>query len=207
MNDPEVKSPQGGSAAGVDVFFAQGQTLLRAGAAGAVWRVSQGLFCLERAGGEGQRVVLLARPGDLVGVEALCAEPVTGTVTALLDSVARLEPLTGETARMAVLAAAFVQQQRQALDMALLRSGPVMERLRHLLVLLGQRAGGQTVLLERKALPSLKDMAQIVASTPETVCRALKLLLPARPRARPAPVWHGATPFAPVFTPTLAPAC
>lgn len=204
MNDPEVKSLQGGSAAGVDVFVAQGQPLLQAGTAGAVWRVSQGLFCLERAGCEGQRVVLLARPGDLVGVEALCAEPVTGTVTALLDSVARLEPLTGETARMAILAAAFLQQQRQALDMALLRSGPVMERLRHLLVLLGQRAGGRTVALERKALPSLKDMAQIVASTPETVCRALKLLLPARP-ARP--VWHGATPFAPAFAPTLAPAC
>jgi CRP-like cAMP-binding protein len=193
----------------VDVFFAQGQTLLRAGAAGAVWRIRQGLVCLERAGCEGQQVLLLAGPGDLVGVEALCAEPVSGTVTALLDSVACLEPLTGEAARMATLAAGFVQQQRQALDMALLRSGPVAERLRHLLALLGRRAGGRQVTLERKALPSLKDMAQIVASTPETVCRSLKLLLPGQPRQQPAPVrplWHGTTPFAPIFTPVFAPA-
>ncbi len=53
----------------------RGHALLTAGAVGPVWRVTQGVFKLEGAGLEGQTPVQLALPGDLIGVEALCAEP------------------------------------------------------------------------------------------------------------------------------------
>jgi hypothetical protein len=55
--------------------------------------------------------------------------------------------------------------------------------------------------LDRKALPALKDMAQIIDSTPETVCRELTRARPPRARQTDAPgraAWRGAiTPLAP----------
>lgn len=169
----------------------RGQTLLRAGATGPVWRVTQGAFCLEREARDGPGVVQLALPGDFVGVEALCQETYTCNVTALTGSMA-LVMGNVHLAQTRLLAAVVRQQQRQTLDMTLLRSGPVVGRLRHLLSLLVPSADSP---LERTALPALKDMAQIVASTPETVCRELNRLLPARPRhvlARARHAWAGA---------------
>jgi len=183
------------------VGIPRGQTLLQAGTAGTVWRVRKGAFRLERPAGDGQTVVHLAMAGDLVGVEALCAEPYACTVTALVDSVVTPESTVGEAALTATLAAALLQQQRQSLDMALMRSGTAPVRLGHLLRLLARAFGVPAGGLERKALPALKDMAQIIDSTHETVCRELPRLLPARERQTPAPArsaWRGAaTPFAP----------
>ena len=185
------------------VVIPRGQTLLQAGTAGTVWRVRKGAFRLERPAGDGQTVVHLALAGDLVGVEALCAEPYACTATALVDSVATPEPLVGEAALTATLAAALLQQQRQSLDMAQMRLGTAPVRLGHLLRLLARAFGVPVGGLERKALPALKDMAQIIDSTHETVCRELPRLLPARERQTPAPArsaWGGAaTPFAPQY--------
>jgi CRP-like cAMP-binding protein len=185
------------------VSIPRGQTLLQAGTAGAVWRVQRGAFRLERPAGNGQTVVHLALAGDLVGVEALCAEPYACTVTALVDSVATPEPVVGEAALAATLAAVILQQQRQSLDMALMRTGTAPVRLGHLLRLLARAFDVPSGGLERKALPALKDMAQIIDSTHETVCRELARALPAHARTTPAPpparsAWLGAvTPFAP----------
>jgi hypothetical protein len=71
------------------------------------------------------------------------------------------------------------------LDMAPLRSGTVVARLQHLLELLGRRSDGDTVALDRKAMPRLKQTAQIIDTAAETVCREMKRLLPARPRRSP----------------------
>jgi CRP-like cAMP-binding protein len=189
-----------GEGAFAGVRMARGQTLLRAGTLGTVWRVREGAFRLERPVREGQTVVHLALPGDLVGVEALCAAPYACTVTALSDSVVTPEALVGEAGLLATLSAVLLQQQRQSFDMARMRSGTVPMRLAHLLQLLARHAGGTAGDLERKALPSLKDMAQMIDATHETVCRELNRLLPARPRQTPLPkrrAWAGtATPFA-----------
>jgi len=50
----------------------------------------------------------------------------------------------------------------------------------------------------RKELPTLKEMARVVDSTFETVCRELNTLLPERkqPRTRTMTSWASATPFA-----------
>lgn len=188
---------QSGEGAPVGVRVARGQTLLQAGTLGSVWRVREGAFRLERPAHEGPAVVQLALAGDLVGVEALCAAPLVCTVTALSDSLVTPESMVGEAGHRAVLAAALLQQQRQAFDMARLRSGTVSVRLGHLLRLLARNAGGTAGALERKALPSLKDMAQLIDATHETVCRELNRLLPARPPRNPAPTrgpWAGAAP-------------
>ena len=123
MKKIELKSVPAARGMSTGVRIPRGQTLLQIGTAGTVWRVLTGAFRLERLTGGGQTVVHLALAGDLVGVEALCAEPYACTVTALVDSVATPEPMVGEAALSATLAAALLQQQRQSLDMALMRSG------------------------------------------------------------------------------------
>jgi hypothetical protein len=134
----ELKSVPAAYGMSTGVRIPRGQTLLQIGTAGTVWRVLTGAFRLERPTGGGQTVVHLALAGDLVGVEALCAEPYACTVTALVDSVATPEPTVGEAALSATLAAALLQQQRQSLDMALMRSGTAPVRLGHLLGLLAR---------------------------------------------------------------------
>ena len=203
MKKIELKSVPAVSGMSTGVRIPRGHTLLQIGAAGTVWRVRTGAFRLERPTGDGQTVVHLALADDLVGLEALCAEPYACTVTALVDSVATPKPMVGEAALSATLAAALLQQQRQSLDMALMRSGTAPVRLGHLLCLLARGFGVPSGGLDRKALPALKDMAQIIDSTHETVCRELPRLLPARGRPTPAPAparsaWLGAaTPFVP----------
>lgn len=157
------------------------QVLLIEGASGPVWRVRAGAFRLERRTPEGASVVQIALAGDLLGVESLCGQPYACSAIALTDAWVEPDALLGQS-REAALGQGFCQQQRQIYEMTLLRSGPVVGRLRHLLDLLARRADGAAQPLERSALPVLKDIAQIVLSAPETVCRELNRLLPARPR-------------------------
>ncbi|MDO5690944.1 MAG: Crp/Fnr family transcriptional regulator [Pseudomonadota bacterium] len=157
--------------------FAPGQTLLRAGEHGVLWRVTSGAFRVERQGDDASTLIQLALPGDRVGLESLLAQPYAVTVSALVASTAWIESVHDEAARLMVLADILAQQQRQAQDMARLRSGPVTDRLTWLVHWLG---GGIDNPMARKALPSLKEMAQLVDSAPETVCRELGRLMPSQ---------------------------
>jgi CRP-like cAMP-binding protein len=176
----------------------RGHTLLTAGAVGPVWRVTQGVFKLERAGLEGQTLVQLAMPGDLIGVEALCAEPYAFSVVALVAAQAQPLHVSHELARYTTMAQGFLQQQRQTCDMHRLRTGPIGQRLAHLLTLLGKQADGRVLELDRKALPTLKEMARVIDSTFETVCRELNTLQAQRKpmRVRTSSVWAEPEPYA-----------
>ena len=178
---------------------ARGTTLLQAHARGPAWRVTQGVFCVEHPSGQG--VMQLALPGDVVGVESWCHLAYAHTVTALTGGHAQPEAVLTEADRAQALTATVLQQQRQMADMVSLRSGPVQARLERLLHLLNHRAGSRALALSRKHLPALKDLARVVDSTPETVCRELNRLLPAPAKAddpRTSPSWLSAvSPFAP----------
>lgn len=158
---------------------ARGRALLAPGQHATLWRIRSGAFLVERPTRDGPDVVALALPGDLVGLEALLGEPCTFGVSALLAGSARPESLGSDAGLARALGDAVRQQQRQALEMSQLRSGPVLERLQHLLDMLSRERGGA---IERKGLPTLKAIARLVNSAPETVCRELNHLLPARPR-------------------------
>ena len=84
-----------------------------------------------------------------------------------------------------------------------MRSGAAPVRLGHLLKLLARAFGAGHGALDRKALPALKDMAQLIDATPETVCRELTRLLP-RAARRKAPTRRHA--WLDALVP-LAPAC
>lgn len=158
-----------------------GHTLIESGQRGPVWRVLTGVLRLERPGLDGQMLVQLALPGDLIGVEALCALPHAYSASALTQ--AKVEPVTinGELIHYATMAKGFLQQQRQTLDMMRLRSGPIQQRIAYLLTMLGKDGEGRLRSVRRDELPTLREMAQIVDSALETVCRELNVLLPRTP--------------------------
>ena len=180
------------------IAVARGGTLLSAGAVGTMWRVSQGVFKLERQGQDGQILVQLAQAGDLIGVETLCAEPYAFTAVALVAAQVQPHVVSHDLDRYTTMAQGFLQQQRQTCDMHRLRTGPIAQRLAYLLTILGKQADGRVMDVPRKDLPTLKEMARVVDSTFETVCRELNNLMPERklPRPRIATSWTDAAPFA-----------
>ncbi|MGM9425646.1 hypothetical protein [Hydrogenophaga sp. MI9] len=167
--------------AGQDHFF-------RAGDRGPLWRVVEGTARLDRENGEARLPVLLALPGDLLGVEALCDQPYQFTASAFTDGRLEPVPVTSERERQALLQQALCQQQLRCHDMATLRTGSVLQRLACLLRLMGLPWQGAQTVDDRQAdalraaLPALKELAQMVDAKPETVCRALAQLLPPRSR-------------------------
>ena len=171
--------------------LSRGQTLVEAGRHGAVWRVVSGAFKLERPTRDGKVLVQLALPGDLVGVETLCAQAHACTATALLH--AQVEPvnMAGELSQYTTVVKGLLQQQRQAVDMVRLRTGSIQQRLTHLLSLLGQQADGRVRELPRDELPTLREMAQIVGSANETVCRELNALIAPKTESLTRPVRSG----------------
>ena len=159
----------------------RGQMLVEAGRQGAVWRVLSGVIRLERPTRDGHVLVQLALPGDLIGVETLCAQVQACTATALLHARVEVVAFAGELSQYTTVVKGLLQQQRQAMDMVRLRSGSIQQRLAHLLALLGQGVDGHVRVLQRDELPTLREMAQIVDSANETVCRELNVLLPHKP--------------------------
>ena len=176
----------------------RGQTLTFAGGVGPVWRVTQGVFKLERQGQDGQILVQLAQAGDLIGMESLCAEPYAFTAVALVAAQAKPLAAGQDLDRYTTMTQGFLQQQRQTCDMHRLRTGSIVQRLAYLLTVLGKQADGRVLTVQRKELPTLKEMARVVDSTFETVCRELNTLLPERkqPRLRVPSVWAVGQPFA-----------
>ena len=158
----------------------RGHLLVSAGEFGPAWRVTQGVFRLERLGLDGLSLVQLALPGDLLGVESLCGEAYVYTVTAITTGTVQTQTTQGELSRFGIVAKAYLQQQRRTHDMMKLRGGPVSARLEHFLKLLSRDADGNKHALDRRDLPILKEVAAIVDISAETVCRELNAFLPAR---------------------------
>lgn len=180
------------------IRVARGQVLLSAGCSGPVWRVTHGVFKLQRRSADGIALVQLAQAGDLIGVETLCAQPYAFTAVALVAAQAQSAGMPHTLDPLSIMSHGLMQQQRQSCDMLHLRTGPIVQRLAHLLHMLGRQADGRILPLQRKELPTLKEMARVVDASFETVCRELNTLLPERAaRATPsATSWVGHLPFA-----------
>lgn len=164
---------------------AGGDSIYSSGQAGAVWRVRQGLVRLVHACGPSRLPVQIALPGDLIGIEALAAQPYQHGAEAFTDCA--LEPVD-PSGHDELLREALLQQQRRSHDMASLRTGSVLQRLSHLLRLLdlpwqgAHTVAGDQADRVRAALPPLREVAELVDAKTETVCRALAQLLPPRRR-------------------------
>ena len=160
-----------------------GDPLFITGAPASLWRLSHGVVRLDIERPEGRQLYRLALPGDLVGIDFLCGRPHGFSATALTPCVLEPVDVGDEAARSRLLAEVVVQQQQRGLDIMQLRSGPIKERLRHLLQQMGhipdqaEGAPGLGLQSVRDALPPLKVLAALVDAESETVCRALPHLL------------------------------
>nr|WP_315466258.1 helix-turn-helix domain-containing protein [uncultured Rhodoferax sp.] len=137
-----------------------------------IWRLEQGAMRVGNLRADGEvELVSIALPGDLVGVEYWAGEQLALHASAVLPT--RLVPVDmSRTPMEAVLREALLTARRRCMEMVALRSGPVAERVRSLLLLLADAMGA----LPGKALPSIKEAAELVGSTPETVSRVLSHL-------------------------------
>ncbi len=151
--------------------LASGDVLFDAGGMGTVWQLESGAMRLDRVTREGARFLQIVLPGDLLGLELLAAYPYAYTARAIVPSWARRRSLASDAERRLVLMDGLIQQQRRGEDLVMLRSGPAQDRLKHLLLLLAPEHGPWSEEGLPCALPTIKDMAAIIDTAPETVSR------------------------------------
>lgn len=126
--------------------------------------------------------VLLALPGDLLGLEQLQGRPQSTFGRAIVDTiVAPLGPMPDSSWRELLVNRLIVRQEHAA-QLGRLRFGPASERIRALLLLLAGRATygpfkSNAPLphhdLMSCELPRLSDMAALTDTAPETVSRVI----------------------------------
>lgn len=151
------------------------------------WRLRRGVLSLASESAHlGARVHTLALPGDLIGVENLGGSWSRSTGVSI--TAATLEPVLADQPeqRVSLLCEAYEQARRQCLDLLRLRSGAVTERIRHLLMLLGDHGGDGSATADLE-LPTLRHLAALTDSAPESVCRVLSRLRDMRVLACVAP--------------------
>lgn len=145
------------------------------------WRLRRGLVRLDRVGRDGPLLVMLAEPGDWLGMDALCGQPHPWRATCVTPVWLEPAPAAPSAQQRAQwLTEALLQQPARAHAMAALRTGTVTQRVRSLLALLAKPDVLTCSEAEalRARLPALRVMAELVDAKPETVCRVLGQLLP-----------------------------
>lgn len=162
----------------------RGEWLFRAGHYATPCRVVSGALTLQPAGMP-DNALLLALPGDLLGLDALLGKPQQGAARALVFT--EVEPLSQlpELAWRGLLVRSLIAQQARGALLNRLRSGSTPDRVRFLLLLLSGRvtldgspeAGeGEGDIGTECDLPTHADIAAITDVAPETVCRVLSAM-------------------------------
>lgn len=173
-SSPQASSRHDVRRAAHGVTLDAGATLYEAGArAGVSWRIVSGALRLDLVQPDAARCVHLALAGDCVGIEALCGLPMLYRARAVTRSVVRAVAVPCEAERHRSIGDAWARQWSRAADLTALRTGPIAERVRHLLLLLGMQSGVDADGLTRVELPCLKDISAIVDTAPETASRII----------------------------------
>ncbi|PXW98086.1 CRP-like cAMP-binding protein [Sphaerotilus hippei] len=181
-------------ASGLDLetqHFPRGTAIVSRGGWHSPGRVIAGAIRLAPPG-LGAEHLVLALPGDLVGIELLTGERGQLDAIALVGTTVEwLQPQALKSDGVALVAALQARQHHQAV-FAQLRHGPVAERVLQLLrvITLSMQARGRAIdpVRIRQAvgdggpgapaceLPSLADMADVIDSAPETVSRVISAM-------------------------------
>lgn len=150
-----------------------------------LWRIEKGAMRIDsQVGDEPVSFVRLALPGDIIGMEHVVGVKDSITVRAITEvSLAPVFYMDDKqlTKLLMSTVATNYQRCREAIS---LRSGPVDERVKRLLRMLADESISEAETEFEKAsacvLPSLGNIADIIHSTRETVCRVLNSLKEAR---------------------------
>ncbi len=153
-----------------------------------LWRVRRGMLGMAQGTpAEDARVQFLALPGDLVGAELLTREADPSRVIAVTAAELEAVPCFGLASRHEVLTVAYAQSRRQGREILRLRTGLVADRVKQMLMLLGEHGDGCDE--AEVELPSLRQLADILDASPEAICRVLgrmrqlDVLISRRPRS------------------------
>lgn len=162
----------------MDKSLKKGESLFKQGDSGVLWRVESGVILLQKATDDGVTLTQLALPGDIIGLEGLCEKPYAHSAVALVQSKLSQQGLSSEFSAFAAVAEGYMQQQQRMHDMSKLRTGSVASRLKYLVQMLAKGKDDKRHKLNRKDLPTLREMSQIMDIAGETICRELKALFP-----------------------------
>ena len=162
----------------MDKSMKKGESLFKEGDSGMIWRVEYGAIQLQKTTRHGVVLTQLALPGDIIGLEGLWNKPYANSAVALVQSKLSRQGLSGELNAFAAVAEGYMQQQQRMQDMSILRTGSVASRLEHLIQMLARGQDGHRHKLDRKDLPTLREMSQIMDIARATICRELKAIFP-----------------------------
>jgi hypothetical protein len=136
-----------------------------------LWRVTQGVLRIDSAApGEPTRFVRLALPGDVLGVERWAGGADALSYRALIASGVEVVNVA-EAAMISILMDTVVvahQRSREAME---LRTGPVSQRLKALLLMFAQGHERQDAAAVECPVPNLADLRDIIDAAPETISR------------------------------------
>lgn len=149
-----------------------GTYLYHAGDPCSLWTIDSGAIRLDLARAGGDIAIYFAGPGDRVGLESLDVLSQRLSARAVTACRVRRVPIAGRD-RAALLAQSVRWQQRKSVDLVLLKTGTLADRLRHLLAMIATKDATGPSDAHDCPLPSLKDLAAIVGAAPESVSRAL----------------------------------
>jgi CRP-like cAMP-binding protein len=158
------------------IKFMAAREILNAHESSALWRIDSGTMRIDTLDDAGiHHFVRLAIQGDVLGVENIAGLKEKIIVSALTPVQLQPLELTQEKQLTPLLFEALKTSHQRCREMVSLRTGVVEERVRRLLLMLVQ-TDAQISESQDCNLPSLGNIAEIVHSTPETVCRILASL-------------------------------
>lgn len=162
-------------------MLARGDVLFEAGSFATPCRIVSGAVRMDPQGAH-HDAVLLALPGDLLGLDALIGQPQSGSARAIVHTVVAPLPAMPDLAWRGLLVRSLVAQQNRGAELSRLRTGSAAERVGFLLrVLAGQIVhSGDAANTPRPdpvcELPTLADMAGVTGSAWETVSRVISAM-------------------------------
>ncbi len=138
-----------------------------------LWRVAAGALRIDSAPpGEVNRFVRLALPGDVIGVEQWAGTNDHLSQRALIDC--SLTPVEASGPQMMqILMETVVVAHQRCREVVTLRSGPVAQRIKTLLLMFAQGRLSGSGSVADCPVPYLADLSDIVDAAPETVSRVL----------------------------------
>jgi CRP-like cAMP-binding protein len=147
---------------------------LRLGRDTGLWRVATGLLTARHEVPIACACAdALLRAGDLIGLECLAGSEAGVEVCAMVPSTLGRDDPSDAIDAFGRLAEGYLQSRRQGALLAAVRTGPVSGRVLRLLWLVGEAGGADEQGDEACELPSLRQLAAVVDSTPESVSRVL----------------------------------